>query len=45
MEFDFTQITRKVFERASKLPEVKDLDFQIQLIKIDFFGNFEFDFS
>ena len=27
-----------------KLPKVKNLDFQIYLIEIDFFGNFNFDF-
>ena len=27
---------------ASKLPEVKDLEIQIYLIEMDFFGNFNF---
>ena len=30
-------------QRASKLPEVKDLEIQIYLIKMNFFGNFNFD--
>ena len=34
----------QIYLRVSKLPEVKDLNFQIYLIKIDFFGNSKFDF-
>ena len=30
-------------QRASKLPEVKDLEIQIYLIEMNFFGNFNFD--
>ena len=31
-------------QRVSKLSEVKDLNFRIYLINMDFLGNFNFDF-
>ena len=46
MRFPSNEVQNKVFSQgASKLPEVKDLDSQIFLIKVDYLGCFFFTFG